>query len=134
MIRRLLITFLILTLGFSPMASVWAGGMSSSEHDEMAIVSGHDRAAMQQTAASDDVDATQANHTHYKHCNMDCCNDCDSSRSSGVCNTCGHCAAALTNIAIAIPAKQAYLSPLSAIYTLESREFTPPFRPPLPTL
>ena len=132
-------TFLILTLGFSPMASVWAGGMSSSEHSspeqgEITIGSVHDHAAMQQTAASDDVDAAQANFAHYKHCNMDCCNDCDSSCSSGVCNTCGHCAAALINIAIAIPAKQAYLSPLSAIYTLESREFTPPFRPPLSTL
>lgn len=70
-------TFLILTLGISPMASVWAGNMSSSEQSEMAMGSTHDHSAMM-AAASDDADAVQSNHINGKHCDMNATGNCDS--------------------------------------------------------
>jgi hypothetical protein len=130
MLRRLFITFLILTLGFSPMSSVWAGNMASSEHNEMAMGSAHDHDEMMHPEAASDYDSQGK----AKYCDMNCVGDCDSSCcSSGVCSSCGHCAAALINLSAVVPANAPYISPLSSTYTLESREFTPPFRPPLST-
>ena len=124
MIRQLLMMVLMLTLGFSPMVSVWAGNLSSATDEVMQMDASHDHSAMQQASADEGQSAV--------HCKLKCDGDCDSPCcSSGTCSSCGHCVMALINMPVVLPANIPVFSPIFVAYSLESRELAPPFRPPL---
>ncbi len=131
MLRRYLMTLLMLAVGFNPMASAWAGvGANGTANDS-------DSMPGMSMAAGDMQHRMQAGDTHKAshHCMLKCKGDCGSDCcASGACNTCGHCAAAaLFDVALDIPVRIPALSPPFVSCSLEKGEPTPPFRPPLQT-
>ncbi|HGG60949.1 MAG TPA: hypothetical protein ENK26_13695 [Gammaproteobacteria bacterium] len=134
MLRRFLMTLLVLLVGFNLAASAWAGSAVGGPGRD----SSHPMSAMSMSSHHSSQQMRQAKAGHFQktaHCKLKCNGDCGSDCcASGVCNACGHCAAAaLFDAPLDLTLQVPTFSPVFVSCSLEKGEPTPPFRPPLHT-